>query len=50
MAYDLEVVVVDIPETVVLPYKWITETRTHRRFLVQAEVVNARGRISNWKG
>ena len=26
-AYDLEVVVVDIPEAVVLPYEWITETK-----------------------
>jgi hypothetical protein len=49
-AYDLEIVVVDIPELVVLPYEWITETRIHRRFMVPAEVVNAHGRVSNWKG
>ena len=35
-AHDLEVVVVDIPEAVVLPYEWITETRSHRRFMVPA--------------
>ncbi len=36
-AYDLEVVVVDIPEAVVLPYEWITETRSHGRLMVPAE-------------
>jgi hypothetical protein len=48
-AYDLEVVVVDIPEAIVLPYEWITETRSHRRFMVPAEVVNEHGRVSNWE-
>ena len=48
-AYGLEVVVVDIPEAVVLPYEWITETRSHRRFMVPAEVVNKHGRVSNWE-
>jgi hypothetical protein len=48
-AYDLKVVAVDIPEAVVLPYEWITETRSHRRFMVPAEVVNKRGRVSNWE-
>jgi hypothetical protein len=48
-AYDLEVVVVDIPEAVILPYEWITETRGHRRFMVPAEVVNEHGRMSNWE-
>jgi hypothetical protein len=49
-AYDLEVVVVEIAEAVVLPYEWITETRSHRRFMVPAVVVNAHGRVSNWEG
>jgi hypothetical protein len=49
-SYDLEVVVVDIPEAVVLPYEWITETRSHRRFMVPADVVNKAGRVSNWNG
>lgn len=48
-AYDLEVVVVDIPEAVVLPYEWLTETRSHRRFMVPAEVVTEHGRVSNWE-
>lgn len=47
--YGLEVVVVDIPEAVVLPYEWITEARSHRRFMVPAEVVNEHGRVSNWE-
>ena len=46
--YGLEVVVVDIPEAVVLPYEWMTEARSHRRFMVPAEVVNEHGRVSNW--
>jgi hypothetical protein len=49
-AYDLEVVVVEIAEAVVLPCEWITETRSHRRFMVPADVVNAHGRVSNWEG
>lgn len=48
-AYDLKVVVVDMPEAVILPYEWITETRSHRRFMVPAEVVNEHGRVSNWE-
>lgn len=48
-AYDLEVVVVDIPEAVVLPYEWITETRSHRRFMMPADIVNEHGRVSNWE-
>ena len=34
---------VDIPEGVVLPYELITETRSHRCFMVPAVVVNAHG-------
>jgi hypothetical protein len=37
---------VDIPEAAVLPYEWITESRTHRRFSVPAAVVNKHGRVS----
>jgi hypothetical protein len=48
-AYALEVVVVDIPETVLLPYEWITERRSHRRIMVPAEVVNKHGRVSKWE-
>jgi hypothetical protein len=49
-AYDLEVVVVDTPEAVVLPHKWIAVTRTHRRFMVPAQVMKKAGRVSNWNG
>lgn len=31
---------VDIPEAVVLPYEWITESRSYRRFSLPADVVN----------
>ncbi len=37
---------VEIPEMMVLPYEWITETRAYRRFSVPATVVNAHGRVS----
>jgi hypothetical protein len=46
--YGLEVVIVDIPEAAVLPYEWITETRSHRRFMIPSEVVNEYGRVSKW--
>jgi hypothetical protein len=35
-----------IPEAVVLPYEWITESRNHRRFSVPAAVVNKHGQTS----
>ena len=44
--YDEARLVVDIPEAVVLPYEWITESRNHRRFSVPAAVVNKHGQIS----
>lgn len=44
--YDEANVSVDIPEVVVLPYEWITETRSFRRFSVPAAVVNAHGQVS----
>lgn len=47
--YGLVIVVVDIPEAVVLPYEWITETRSHRRFMVPCEVVNEHGVVSKWE-
>lgn len=44
--YDEARLAVDIPEAVVLPYEWITESRNHRRFSVPAAVVNKHGQIS----
>jgi hypothetical protein len=44
--YDEARLTVDIPEAVVLPYEWITESRSHRRFSVPAAVVNKHGRVS----
>lgn len=44
--YDEARLAVDIPETVVLPYEWITESRSHRRFSVPAAIVNQHGRVS----
>lgn len=44
--YDEARLAVDIPEAVVLPYEWITESRNHRRFSVPAAVVNKHGRTS----
>lgn len=44
--YDEARLVVDIPEAIVLPYEWITESRNHRRFSVPAAVVNKHGRVS----
>jgi hypothetical protein len=43
--YDEARLTVDIPETVVLPYEWITESRSHRCFSVPAAVVNKHGRV-----
>ena len=40
--YGTAAITVDLPESVVLPYEWITETRSHRRFQVPAEIINAR--------
>ncbi len=48
--YDEERLAVDIPEAVVLPYEWITESRNHRRFSVPAAVVNKHGQISASQG
>lgn len=47
--YDEARLAVDIPEAVVLPYELITETRSHRCFMVPAVVVNAHGKVSRWK-
>jgi hypothetical protein len=41
--YNEATVAIDIPEAVVLPYEWLTDTREFRRFLVPAAVVNASG-------
>jgi hypothetical protein len=43
--YDEARLTVDIPEAVVLPYEWITESRNYRRFCVPAAVVNRHGRV-----
>lgn len=45
--YGSAVVVVDIPEAVVLPYEWLLEGGTHRRFMVPADVVNKHGRLAH---
>ena len=42
--------VVYIPEVIVLPYEWITESRSHRHFSVPAAVVNQHGRVSKEGG
>ena len=44
--YDEARLAVDIPEAVVLPYEWITESRNHRRFSIPAAIVNGHGKIS----
>ena len=44
--YDEASLAVDIPEAVVLPYEWITESKNDRRFSVPAAVVNKHGRVS----
>jgi hypothetical protein len=48
--YDEARLAVDIPEAIVLPYEWITESRSHRRFSVPAAVVNQHGRVSKQEG
>jgi hypothetical protein len=42
--------VVDILEAIVLPYEWIIESRSHRRFSVPAAIVNQHERVSKEGG
>ena len=39
-ASDLSIIEVEIPEEAVTPYEWVEEGRSHREFLVPAEIVN----------
>jgi hypothetical protein len=39
----------DIPEAVVLPCEWISETQAFRRFMVAATVVNKHGNADRRK-
>lgn len=40
-AWGDSVLVVDMPETTVVPFEWVEDGKSYREFLVPAEVLNA---------